>query len=946
MELKGIKSKLLLLCFIFFSLITEAQQRSVNGVVKDAADGAPLPGVSVVVKGTTRGTATDSNGRYQIMVANEETLVFSFVGYESQEVKVGEQTLLNINLRIERKGLEEVVVVGYGVQRKREITGSITKIENEKIRNTVVPSFESALLGQAAGVQVRTGTGIAGSSSIIRIRGIASISASGDPLFVVDGIPITNDIFGIQGRTEGMNINPLSTINPDDIESVEILKDAAAAGIYGSRGSNGVVIITTKRGKKGKLTVDFNTKLSISEPTKKVKMLNSEQWLQLRQEAWENDGNTGPATLPNAITWDQARKTDTDWWDLVTRTGFKQDYNLGVKWGNDLLNVYVGGTLSDDESYMIKNDFRRISGRGNVDITPMENLKIRLSTSITQGDNNLIGNPWEGGLGSAMSEALPIYPVKNPDGSWFTGAKANGNPVWISEVNDLRNEELRTINNISVSYEPYENLNIDVSAAMDYMDFKFSRYKPGEVINADHMGQAWEDNNWVMNWNYSIVGSYNFDLKEDHSFTAMIGHEFQKSKTTDRNIEVTDVSKAWDKDPNYDLDNLKTTKNPTQKWSFISYFTRLNYMYQKKYIAQAVLRIDGSSRFGSNNRYGWFPTFAFGWVMSEEKWMKDIEWLEFLKLKASWGITGNANIDNYAHIGTIKAGSATQPYNGLETAYPDILENPDLKWETTYSFDLGFEARFFGGRIITEFAYYLKKASDVLINAETFKTIGFPRQWQNIAKIENQGIEFSFTSRNFTEDFKWTTEFNIASLDNEVTSLGGFQQEIGGGTNDTRIFVGYPLGVNTLVRVVGIDPEDGRPIYLDKEGNQSKIYRFEGSDGYKVPAGKPIPDFTGAITNSFSYKGFDLSFMFNFSYDFDVYDSSAKRQMGINSEWNFREDVFDHWRKPGDVAKYPRQTMQGVNWGKDGESWFNSDMWLFDGSFMRLKKSHSGIYRS
>jgi len=568
MELKGIKSKLFLLCFIFLSLIVDAQQRAVTGVVKDAADGTPLPGVSVAIKGTTRGTATDIRGHYEVMVSEEETLVFSFVGYESQEVKVGEQKVIDINIRIERKGLEEVVVVGYGVQRKREITGSITKITNEKIRDRVVPSFESALLGQAAGVQVRTGTGIAGSSSIIRIRGIASISASGDPLFVVDGIPITNDIFGIQGRTEGMNINPLSTINPDDIESVEILKDAAAAGIYGSRGSNGVVIITTKRGKKGKLSIDFGTKLSVSEPTKKVKMVNSAQWLQLRQEAWENDGNTGPATLLNNVTWDQARNTDTDWWDLVTRTGFKQDYNLGVKWGNDLVNVYVGGTLSDNQSYMIKNDFIRSSGRANVDITPMENLKIRVSTSLTKGENNLIGNPWEGGLGAAMSEALPIYPVKNPDGSWFTDAGANGNPVWISEVNDLRNEELRTINNISVSYEPYEKLNIDVSAAMDYMDFKFSRYKPAKVINTDpeeNIGQAWEDNNWVFNWNYSIVGSYNFTLEEDHNFTAMLGHEYQRSKTTDRNIEVTDVDKAWDKNTDYDPDNIKTTRNPTQE---------------------------------------------------------------------------------------------------------------------------------------------------------------------------------------------------------------------------------------------------------------------------------------------------------------------------------------------------------------------------------------------
>jgi outer membrane receptor protein involved in Fe transport len=274
----------------------------------------------------------------------------------------------------------------------------------------------------------------------------------------------------------------------------------------------------------------------------------------------------------------------------------------------------------------------------------------------------------------------------------------------------------------------------------------------------------------------------------------------------------------------------------------------------------------------------------------------------------------------------------------LPIRYPDKYENPDLKWETTKSLDLGFEARFFGGRISTEMAYFLKKSEDVFINVAITATSGYGSQWQNIASIENEGVEFSVTTKNLTGQFQWDTQFNISTLRNEVTDVGGLTtEEIGGGTNDTRILKGYPVGTNRLVRVSRIDPADGRPIYLDKQGNETKTYKFEGGEGFAVAAGKVIPDFTGGFTNTFRYKGFELSALFTFSKGAQIYDSSAKRQMGLASDWNFRTDIFDRWRQPGDIAKYPRMSREGINYGKDGEQWFNSTMWLFNGDYLRMK---------
>jgi len=934
------KIAILIGCFFMLSAVF-AQERTITGTVTSYDDGSTLPGVNVVVKGTTIGTITDIDGKYSITIPEDATiLMFSFVGMTLEEVEIAGNTVVDMVMVADIYGLDEVVVVGYGIQRKREIVGSISKIESKNITDKVTPSFESALSGQAAGVQVITGSGLAGSASTVRIRGIASIGASGDPLYVIDGVPITNDIFGIAGRTDGMNINPLSSINPEDIESVEILKDAAATGIYGSRGSNGVIIITTKRGQKGKTSIDFSSRFGFVTPTKKIEMTNSQEWLQLYQEAWENDGNVGPppSISPAELTWEEAKQNDTDWWDEVTEMGMQQEYNLSGNTHFNNFSLYVGGSYSTNESYMIGNSINKLSGRVNLDYSVENLIDVKLSTSLSQAETDLTGNAWEGGIAAAMSEALPIYPIYNEDGDYFKGGGWVGNPLMVSNLKDMRNNEQRSFNNLSVTYKPLVNLNVNVNGGMDYMDFRHDVWIDPYLGGYDHIGRAEQQQKNVLNYNYNAIASYIFKMPKNHSLTGMIGHEYQRSSTTGKWQNVDDVKAALDTDPRIDKTRRDRGDDADQEWAFISYFGRANYSFKDKYIAQFSLRTDGSSNFGSNYRYGYFPTVGLGWVLSDEEFLKNNSIISWMKFKVSWGITGNANIPNYQWLGTYSEPSATLEYNGAPIIYPNRYENPDLKWETTDNYDIALESRFLQDRIETEIAYYYKESSDVLVSVSKSQTTGFGSRWENIATIMNKGIEFSLKSRNLIGDFKWTTQFNIASLKNEVLDVGGLLGEIGGGTNDTRIYVGQPVGVNTLVLFSRIDPADGRPIYLTADGYETKDYIFDPAspDDMRVPAGKVIPDFQGGLTNTFNYKGFSMNFLFTFSYGAKIFDSSAKRQMGLLGSWNLRKDIYDRWQQPGDVASYPRLSTDYNTYGGEND-WFNTTMWLFDGDYIRLK---------
>ncbi len=954
-----------LLCLLLLSSHISAQ--IISGNIKDEG-GLPLPGASVVIEEQAGvGTTADANGNYTLtkFKPGNITLVFSFIGFEPKKVPVdigaAGNREVNVILAESYSNLGEVVVVGYGVQRKRDVTGSIVSLNSKDITETPTQSFETSMQGKAAGVQVITGSGLAGSASVIRVRGVASISASGDPLYVVDGIPITQDYF-LKGSTGAMNNNPLATINPNDIESIDILKDAAATAIYGSRGSNGVILITTKRGKKGGLRFGFNTSLGISEPTRRPEMLNSQEYLQLYREAWINDGNTGTPDLPGAWTWEDAQRYNTDWVDQTIRTGFKQNYDFSVQQGKEKFNYYVGLSYSDNQSYLEGNSYERLSGRINGDYRFSDKLTIGLATSLSQGDNNRIDAAWSGGLGAAMSTALPYFPVywdeellqsrgdtEHKPGDFYLADNINNNPVAARELKTWRTRELRSISSVNLTYAPMERLTFLISGAYDRMvlheDLFYSNAYLVDVDNDTNSaltgGKAQRYPLVANNYNTFVTGTYDFKLRTGHDLKLLLGAEFQDRITHSYSIKTAGGGATNEfynvEGPAYeigkgslsDFDSVSTS----YRERFLSYFGRINYELKSKYLFQFVLRADGSSKFGPDNRFGFFPSLGTGWILSEEDFLKDNRIINFAKLKASYGYTGNAGLppNNYRSIVVIGA----EGYNGQDIRYVTHLPNPDLRWETSRVLDLSLEMGFFQDRITAQIAYYNKYTDGIFIGVTLPGSDGYGGNlhYDNIASIENKGFEFQIKTRNLTGQLIWNTDFNISSNSNEVVDLGGYEPDaIFGGTNDTRVLVGHPVGANYLVPFSHVDKETGRPVYIDREGKET----FEWDPDDRVIVGSVIPDAFGGINNYFRYRNIDLSFLWVFSIGGDIYDSSSKRQLGRVDEWNRTPESFDRWEAPGDEATYAALTLDEANLGSN-TPWINTDLWLHDGSYLRLR---------
>lgn len=911
--------------------------QSIRGVVENEKK-QPIQGALVVVDGTEKSTTTDASGKYLISGLKPATyrVTISMLGYtnESRAVVLKEgEFIMNVTLKEDAKDLEGFVVVGYGAQKRKEITGSITSISGSKLNDMPVPSFEAAIQGKAPGVQVTVGSGLAGSPSLIRIRGVSSVSAGGDPLYVVDGIPITQDYF-INGNSGGMNNNPLATLNPDDIESIEILKDAAANAIYGSRGANGVILISTKRGKKGGWKFNFNTQLGVSMPTRLPDLLNNKEWLQMYQEAWENDGHAGRPTLPGGITWDQAMNTNTNWLKQTTQIGLKQKYNFSAGRSWKKIGLFANVSHDDNASYIKGNKYVRDAARLNFDYTPKKWLKMALSSSLVQGINQRVDAAWSGGLGAAMSTALPIYPIYNADGTYFRGAGLDGNPAIKMDPNfkKWRTTETRTINSMSLDIVPLKNFLIKAQGSLDYMDQRDDQWESNFITNANNKGQTFYRMNYITNYNYFITLNYNKEWK-NHTFSAMAGNEYQRAQTVSQRIEAFDVDGPYYLNDSVSINGRKFNQNGTN-WSFLSWFGRFNWNYKNRYFAQAVFRADASSRFGSNYRWAQFPSISGGWILSEEKFMKKVKWMNYAKIRAGYGRSGNANIPDDARFGTYSSSANTIGYNGNPTTFPLKLANENLRWETTDNFDAGIDLAFLKDRISLEFNFYSKQTRDVLMELTIPASNGFSTFWDNVGKISNKGVEFSLKTRNIQKkNFKWITEFNVARNYNKITSIGVYSEDaVSGGTNDTRVVVGSPVGTNYLIRYQGVDPATGLPIYLDKDGKETRVYDNKN----RVPVGNILPKAIGGLTNTLSYKRFDLSFLIVFSYGSNIYESSLKRQSMLITNWNMDRRVLDRWNEPGQNSLYPRASLQGSTFGVQ-DVWMNTTLWLQDGSYARLR---------
>jgi TonB-linked SusC/RagA family outer membrane protein len=963
----GIFKKFRVFLILFLCGSASFAQVQLTGTVSDAKTGTPLAGVTVTVKGTKTAVQTTADGSFTVKAPDNSTLVFTSVGYDRTEAVAASAAPLQLMLPPSNASLEDVIVVGYGTQRKREVTGAISRVSAQEITATAAPSFEASLQGRVAGVQVSQASGLAGSGSYVRIRGIASVSAGGDPLYVIDGIPVSSDPLALEGNAgpnssgyklrSGFTQSPLASINPDDIESIEILKDAGAAGIYGSRGANGVILVTTKRGKSGKPRFNFSTKIGFVQPSVKPRLANSAEWLQLRQEAYENDGHTGQAPLPNGLTWAQAQANNTDWFDLLTRTGLSQDYNLSMTYGLKKFKTYIGGTYGSDQSYALGNKFNRASIRGNFDYTFSPKFKALLNTSYSSGLNYRVPTGWAGGIGSALSDALPIFAPYNADGTYTT--YKNPNTLATIKEDKFRSDDKRLLGGLSLIFSPVKNLDLKGTANVDNYQNITDQFHNAKIYGSNNFNNAdrWKTN--VMNYNFIGTANYNYRMNTNSSFTFLAGIEYQEATTKSRHYYKSDSTISGPFYKNQDLLNSATVDLPknypniskrdstiADKWTFTSYFARANYSYKNKLFVQALFRIDGSSKFGPNNKYGFFPAVSAGYVLSEENFIKNtFPTLNFLKVRASYGITGNASIPSFRYLDNFNYSPATgnAPYNGSGTLAQTQVANPDLKWESAYNFDAGLEFGIFKNRISGEVAYYEKLTKDVLMNVglEEGYGIGPGTILYNIGEVKNNGVELSLSAKVITKkDLVVTLFANAAHNTNKVLSVGGYAPDaIQSGTNETRVLVGYPLGTSYTVIYKGVDPADGLPIWLDGSGKLTKVYPDVTTGRHA--AGKLIPDWTGGFGTNVRYKGFELNALFAYSTGLQIWDNSGKKQfLGVSSgvNWNVRQEFFDRWTKPGDVTMYPRMVYDQLYPGVSNADAFSSSLFLYDADYLRLRE--------
>jgi len=957
---------------LVFGFVPIFAQQAVSGKVTSSDDGTSVPGVNVLEKGTTNGTVSDGDGNFKMEVGQNAILVFSFVGYKTQEIQAGTRQIVNVVLQPDVTALSEVVVVGYGSQQKAEVTGSIATVKGKELENISVSSFDAALQGRIAGAQITQSSGIPGSAVRLRIRGQSSVSGNSEPLYVVDGVPITTGDFSKRdGAANGINGNALADINPNDIESMEVLKDAAASAIYGSRAANGVVLITTKRGKSGKTVFNVGYYAGTNEVTRKLDFINSAEWLSLMDEGHRNSFGLPMAGMfnlqrgltPSAVV---SGGYDTNWRDKILRTGTVQEASISASGGSEKTRFYVGSTYRKDDSYFIGNSFERLSARINVDHNATEKLTIGTQTSISSTNNNQVPNVW----GTAQSSALPIFPITNLDGTYFGNTLAQGQNTEANPIAQLENKfkttGLRLFNNIYLNYKITNDLVFRTEFGLDVLnqfdeiytsyhnrflfpqDFsQVSAGGPAIALPRVNAGGFEERRLNVINWNSNNILTYTKTINA-HKIEALVGFAAQKSSQritgafTNGNAGFRDNYftnsveglQIFDQNLvnpypvmggyNSDVDNV---------YSFMSYFARVNYVNSGKYLAGLSVRSDGSSRFGPNNKYGFFPALSAGWILTQEDFIKSINWISFLKVRASYGITGNAEIGNFGYIATYGSAGGYLGQSGLAA---QRIANPDLKWEKNNQFDLGVEFGVLDERLTGSIGFYDKVSSDLLFADPIQSSTGFTSVLRNTGiEIRNRGIEISLTSRNFVRgDFSWTTDLNISSNQNKVLSTGGLPIEaFAAGLGESRLIEGYPVGQGFMMKSAGVDPADGREQFYNNAEGKEKL-TIENTD-YRRPIGSPFPDYFGGINNIVKYKGIELSFLFTFQSGNTVFDNEAKFQIGDISNNNQRRAVLNRWQSPenpGDGIT-PGLFLAGAGSGRS----LNSDRFMYDASFLRLK---------
>ncbi|MDX1941328.1 MAG: TonB-dependent receptor [Saprospiraceae bacterium] len=900
----------LALLLVVASSLTLLSQRTITGKIIDE-NNVPLIGASVLVKGTATGTVTDVDGNYSVEIPEGATaLIFSYTGYDPQEIAIGTSNVIDVTMS-SGVTLQDIIVVGYGTQSERFKVQSVSQVDAEKLQNRPLLGPQELLQGQAAGVQMVSNGGILGSNATVRIRGAASINAGGDPLYVVDGVPLNDGTYSSgQG---GAALNPLADINPNDIESISVLKDAGAAAIYGSRGSNGVILITTKKGKAGVNRVNAEFYTGWSEPTYKLDMMNADEFRTF-EKAYNN------RTFP---------ETSFDWPGAVLQTGRVNSYTLNFSGGNDITQYYLGGSFLRQSSYAIGNDLDRLNGRLNFKHTFSKKFRFGANVGVTKSVNNRIGaeNNTFAPLTSAYLQ-LPTVAAYDATGNFTnTGFIRNVIAIEALSVNDLITDRITT--NAYLQFDLMEGLTLKTDWGIDNITTtETSRYPNIVSTGGTGSNDIRSDDKWL------TTNTINFDqIFGNHAISAVAGFSFETAL-----FERTEVAGS-----NFAADALRNvasaatpslTRSSRTEWALLSQFVRANYRLKDKYILEGALRRDGSSRFGANNRYGVFWAVSGGWVLSEEAFLRDISFLNTLKLSASYGTTGNDRIGNFQSLGLYGSGVAFD-YAGLPGIGPNQPANPDLKWEETSQLDIGVSVELFNRRLAVDVNYYLKNTTDMLLDFQLADPNGFSTLTQNAGEMQNRGVDLNIETVNIRTSggFEWTTNLNIGFLENEVTSLPSGSLDAQGnrfiGGANQRAVEGYTVNTFYLPRYVGINSSNGNAEYLDATGNIAT----SPSPNYRVIVGSAIPDFTGGFTNNFTYKGIDLGIFFNFTYGNEVYLGDFAFTENPVGGFNKARVLLNYWTESNREGAFaPAATSATKN--TFGQA---STRFMLDGSFLRLR---------
>lgn len=954
-----------------------AQQKSVSGKVTDSK-GSPLPGVTVVVKRTTQGTISGGDGTYMLTgIPDNATLVFSFVGMRTQEVVVGNQTSINVRLEEETIGLEEVVAIGYGTMKKSDFTGSVVSVKADDIVQSKSSSVLGGIQGKLAGVQISSQSGEPGSASNISIRGSNSVYASSAPLFVIDGIPMDLNSNEIVSANIGnrSSYDPISFLNPSDIESVEVLKDASATAIYGSRGANGVVLITTKSGKQGRMSMIYDGYAGISVASKKIDVLNQAEFIEYERDVYPNsalfyidtnhDGNYSPPDEPN----DPYAYPYHDWQDESLRVAMTQSHNLSVTSGTNKTNYLGSIGYLNEQGIVINNDQQRYTARLKVD--HQQNNRLKMGINLNTSFSMLNGASHSGGGATILNGVIQNLVLSRP----------------IEFYDPFRDEVSHYISPIAMLEDAYKSISINRTTLSSNLEYKLNKWLKINLLAGGNLSNskgkefypsttAWgiQDNgraiissNKSVSWfstnqiNYqrqfknqylSIMGAFEVNNYDNESFLVETGN------FPDESTGINDISKG-----------IVLKRLSSDRWGSkrLSWLSRINYTVLNRYLFTASYRIDGSDKFGPGNRFGYFPSFAFAWKASEEKFMKVQDFISNLKFRLSYGETGNERIPAYQYFPKME----NNYYNGALGLAPASAGNENLKWETTVQYNAGIDLGLLNGRIELSADYYVKETHDMLLPAYVSSQTGFVQQWSNIGRVDNKGFELQISTKNITKkNFKWSTNFSLSSNKNKVVDLGEVDYIpviMSGGwiSNVGRVMVGEPMGTAygyTWDGVYQIDdftwqnnsdptiPHGDRTYTLKGDVVSVKninvipgSFKFKDFDDNGIVdeddqriISHSSPKFFGGVTNTFTYRNFDLSVFLEGSYGNEIFNESRFRMEGFLVYYfnNTTKYMFEnHWTPENPTNEYGNYSRDNLN----ATASVTSSYYVEDASWLRLK---------